>query len=180
MFEQMLFLDIETTGTDPDRDSIIEIGLVRRDHFRGGLIGGSDSRILICPSDLALAEMSDYVRNMHTESGLLHAALSGGCSEEAAGEWLRIELNHRPILAGFSIQFDREFILRKWPFLRKQLHHRIVDVSTIRETVRALGGKLPNQGAPAHTALADCEKAIEEYDYYLSTYFGWVPAPRWS
>jgi oligoribonuclease len=127
--------------------------------------------------------MDDFVRTMHTSSGLLEELDSGLTMGEAEERVLGYIKEHcadgsRPPLAGNTVATDRSFLVRDMPDLESFLHYRIVDVSSIKELSRRWYPRA-YFNAPAktgnHRALADIQESIEELRYYRAAVF--VPPP---
>ena len=127
--------------------------------------------------------MDEFVRTMHTSSGLLEELDAGLTMAEAEERVLAYIKEHcpdgsRPPLAGNTVATDRSFLARDMPGLESFLHYRIVDVSSIKELSRRW---FPRAyfSAPAksgnHRALADIQESIEELRYYREAVF--VPSP---
>ena len=128
--------------------------------------------------------MDDFVRNMHTVSGLLEELDAGMTMAEAEEQVLGYVKEYcpegsRPPLAGNTVATDRAFLARDMPDLEAYLHYRIVDVSSIKELARRWYPRA-YFNAPAktgnHRALADIQESIEELRYYRAAVF--VPAAR--
>jgi oligoribonuclease len=141
--------------------------------------------IVIKPDASALANMGDFVRDMHTSSGLLEELPSGVSAAEAEYQVLEYILKFIPAeqkapLAGNSIGTDRAFLAKYMPRLDKQLHYRNVDVSSIKELARRWYPRV-YFNAPAkdggHRALADILESIRELSYYRQTVFVADPGP---
>jgi oligoribonuclease len=179
--ERLVWIDCEMTGLDLVNDALIEVAALVTDFDLNVLGDGID--LVIKPPAAALDQMDDFVRNMHTESGLL-AHLDGGIAlAEAEAEVLAYIRKHcpegsRPPLAGNTVATDRSFLARDMPALEAFLHYRIVDVSSIKELSRRWYPRAYFQ-APAkrgnHRALADIQESIEELRYYREAVF--VPPP---
>jgi oligoribonuclease len=127
--------------------------------------------------------MDDFVRNMHTKSGLLEELASGVSLAEAEQivlDYVRSQCpaDSRPPLAGNTVGTDRAFLARDMHELESFLHYRIVDVSSIKELSRRWYPRTYFQ-APTkrgnHRALADIQESIEELRYYREAVF--VPQP---
>jgi oligoribonuclease len=128
----------------------------------------------------ALAEMDDFVRRMHTDSGLLGEIERSTVSLADAGAQT-LDLIRRHVteprtvpLAGNSIGMDRRFLAAYLPDIENYLHYRSVDVSTIKELCRrwypdALAGAPAKTGR--HRALGDVVESIAELRHYRSTVF---------
>lgn len=171
------------TGLDLDNDELVEIAVVITD-FDLNLIGpGLD--IVIKPDASALENMGDFVRDMHTSSGLLDELPNGVSAADAEYQVLEYVLKYIPAeqkapLAGNSIGTDRAFLAKYMPRLDNQLHYRNVDVSSIKELARRWYPRVYFQ-APAkdggHRALADILESIRELSYYRQTVFVADPGP---
>ena len=130
--------------------------------------------IVINPGVDALAQMGDFVRGMHEESGLLEHIPAGATVAEAERQVIEYLAQHvpngrRPIVAGNTIGMDRRFIAKYMPLLEERLHYRSVDVSTIKELARqwypaTFFGTPEKHGG--HRALADIAESIRELAYF--------------
>ena len=171
------------TGLDINNDELVEIAVVVTDFDLNILDPGLD--IVIKPDASALANMGDFVRNMHTSSGLIEEIPNGVSVAEAEYQVLEYVLQHVPDeqkapLAGNSIGTDRAFLARYMPRLDKQLHYRNVDVSSIKELAhrwfpRAYFNAPAKDGG--HRALADILESIRELAYYRQSVFVADPGP---
>ena len=181
--DRLVWIDCEMTGLDLEKDELVEIAVVITD-FDLNLIGpGLD--IVIKPDASALENMGDFVREMHTSSGLITEIPGGVSVAEAEYEVLEYILKYIPAeqkapLAGNSIGTDRAFLTRYMPRLDKQLHYRNVDVSSIKELARrwyprAYFNAPPKDGG--HRALADILESIRELAYYRRSVFVADPGP---
>ena len=181
MNDRLVWIDCEMTGLDLGADALIEVAALVTD-FELNVIGdGVD--VVIKPPQEALDQMDDFVRNMHTVSGLLEELDNGVTMQEAEEQVLAYIKKHcadgsRPPLAGNTVATDRAFLARDMPTLEGFLHYRIVDVSSIKELARRWYPRT-YFNAPAktgnHRALADIQESIEELRYYRAAVF--VPAP---
>jgi oligoribonuclease len=169
------------TGLSLRTDALIEVAVLVTDSELNVLGEGID--VVIKPPQEALDQMDDFVRNMHTVSGLLDELDNGVTLEEAEQLVLgyikqQCPEGTRPPLAGNSVSTDRAFLARDMAELDAFLHYRIVDVSSIKELARRWYPRA-YFNAPAkngnHRALADIQESIEELRYYRSAVF--VPAP---
>ncbi len=169
------------TGLDLEHDALIEVAALVTDGDLNVLGEGVD--VLIRPPAEALDAMGDFVRTMHTTSGLLAELETGTTLEDAEAqvlayirEWIP-EAGKVP-LAGNTVGTDRAFLARDMPALEAHLHYRNVDVSTIKELSRRWFSRAfynsPGKSGN-HRALADIQESIEELRYYREAVF--VPAP---
>jgi len=170
------------TGLDPKVDALIEVAVIVTDDELTPLDGGID--LLIKPPAAALAQMSDFVRNMHTRSGLLREIDEGGLTLEQASaavldyvKSLVPEPGKAP-LGGNSVGMDKIFLTAFMPELVDYLHYRVIDVSTLKELARRWYDRVW-QCAPAkaegHRALQDIIESINELRYYREEML--VPSP---
>ena len=177
----LVWIDCEMTGLDLASDALIEVAVLVTDGNLDVLGDGVD--VLISPPTGALEQMGDFVRDMHTKSGLLDELASGVTMDEAQQRvldyvkaWVPTEC--RAPLAGNTIGTDRAFLARDMPELESWVHYRNVDVSSIKELARRWFPRAYYQ-SPAkggnHRALADIQESIEELRFYREAVF--VPPP---
>jgi len=181
--DRLVWIDCEMTGLDPEKDELVEIAVVITDYDLNPVDAGID--IVIKPDASALESMSDFVRAMHTDSGLIDEIPNGVSLAEAEYEVLEYVLKHVPDeqkapLAGNSIGTDRAFLTRFMPRLDAHLHYRNVDVSSIKELAKRWYPRA-YFNAPAkdggHRALADILESIRELQYYRRAVFVADPGP---
>ena len=183
MNDRLVWIDCEMTGLDLGTDALIEVAALVTDGELNVLGEGVD--IIIAPPPAALEAMGDYVRTMHTTSGLLEQLATGTTMADAEAqvlayvrEWVP-EVRKAP-LAGNTVGTDRAFLARDMPELEGHLHYRNVDVSTIKELSRRWFSKAYfNSPAKSgnHRALADIQESIEELRYYREAVFVAPPGP---
>ena len=166
------------TGLDPSRHVIVEIATIITDDELNLVAEGPD--LVVSATDAELAEMDDFVRNMHTKSGLLDQITASTMSlEEAGRQTLAFLQEHIPEpgtvpLCGNSIGTDRRFLAVALPEIEDYLHYRSIDVSTIKELARrwypeALSA-MPRK-ASGHRALDDIRESLNELKYWRGTVF---------
>ena len=181
MNDRLVWIDCEMTGLDLGADALIEVAALVTDFDLNVIGDGID--IVIAPPPEALEQMVDFVREMHTTSGLLEELATGTTLADAEARVLEYVKTHcpngsRPPLAGNTVATDRMFLARDMPTLESFLHYRIVDVSSIKELSRRWYPRT-YYNAPAkggnHRALADIQESIEELRYYREAVF--VPSP---
>jgi oligoribonuclease len=181
--DRLVWIDCEMTGLDLGADALIEVAALVTDFELNVLGDGVD--IVIRPPREALDQMIDFVRTMHTTSGLLEELPAGTTLEDAQAQVLAYVREHcpegsRPPLAGNTVATDRSFLARDMPELESFLHYRIVDVSSIKELARRWYPRA-YYAAPEksgnHRALADIRESIEELRYYREAVFVPVPGP---
>ena len=179
---RIVWVDLEMTGLDPSRHVIVEVAALVTDAELNIIDDGVD--LVVHATDAELAEMDDFVTQMHSDNGLLDDIKASTVSiEEAEGAVLELvekhcDPAHPAPLAGNSIATDRTFIKAQMPRLDAALHYRMIDVSTVKELSRRWFPKAyfnqPAKGM-AHRALADIVESIRELDYYRRAVF--VPSP---
>ncbi|TDK23358.1 oligoribonuclease [Luteimonas aestuarii] len=168
---RLIWIDLEMTGLDTDRDSILEIATVVTDSELNVLAEGPEFAIAH-PLD-ALEAMDEWNRNQHGKSGLWRRVLEEGVPMAEAEaktlaflrEW--VGANQSP-MCGNSICQDRRFLHRQMPTLEKYFHYRNLDVSTLKELARRWAPQVLAgvRKASAHTALSDVRDSIDELRHY--------------
>ena len=174
----LAWIDLEMTGLDPDRHVIVEIATLLTDDDLELIAEGPD--LIVHASDAELAEMDDFVTNMHTRSGLLDQITASTVSlEEAGAQTLAFLKEHIPEartvpLCGNSIGTDRRFLAMQLPEIEEFLHYRSVDVSTLKELARRWHPEAfqnaPKKGG-AHRALDDIRESLDELRHYRAALF---------
>ncbi len=167
----LVWLDMEMTGLDPDRDRIIEVAIVVTDSQLNAL---SQAPVLVIhQADAILDAMDDWNKGTHARSGLIDKVKASTLAESAAEEQLLAFLaQHVPgrtsPMCGNSICQDRRFLARYMPRLEAYFHYRNLDVSTLKELAKRwrpdVARGLVKQGK--HEALADIYESIDELKYY--------------
>ena len=183
MNDRLVWIDCEMTGLDLGADALVEVAALVTDGELNVLGEGVD--IIIAPPPAALEAMGDYVRTMHTNSGLLEQLAGGTTMADAEAQVLAYVREFVPEprkapLAGNTVGTDRAFLARDMPTLENHLHYRNVDVSTIKELSRRWFPKAYfNSPAKSgnHRALADIQESIEELRYYREAVFVKAPGP---
>jgi oligoribonuclease len=167
----LVWVDMEMTGLDPDNDRIIEVAVIVTDSELNVL--GEGPVFAIHQSDETLDKMDAWNKGTHGRSGLIDRVKASTVSETEAEEVL-IEFLKRYVpagkspMCGNSICQDRRFMARGMPKLEAFFHYRNLDVSTLKELCK----RWKPQVAAAfkkhqkHTALADIVESIEELRYY--------------
>ena len=178
-----MWIDCEMTGLSIEDDALIEVAALVTDDELNVLGEGVD--VVIRPDEASLAQMGDFVRNMHTSSKLLDELPSGLTMEQAQEqvlayikEWVP-EPGKAP-LGGNSVGTDRTFLVRDMPELVAHLHYRVIDVSTIKELSRRWFPRAYFQAPPKtgnHRALGDIRDSIDELRYYRRAVFAADPGP---
>ncbi len=175
--EYLVWIDCEMTGLDPEADCLVEIAVVITDFELNVMDEGLD--LVIKPRPESLANMNEYVRNMHTTSGLIEEFDNGIDLQTAETQVLEYIKKYVPAaktapLAGNTIGTDRMFIAKYMPALNEHLHYRNIDVSTIKELSKRWYPRAYFQAPKkegGHRALADILESVEELRYYRKSVF---------
>jgi oligoribonuclease len=180
--DRLAWLDLEMTGLDVEHDVIVEIACIVTDSDLAPLDDGID--IVVHADADVLGRMDDFVRKMHTRSGLLPLIVASEVSVEAAQsqviDYLRAHIPQPGTapLCGNSIGVDRRFLDRYMRELDGYLHYRSVDVSSLKELCRRwyppVYSKRPAK-AETHRALDDIRESIAELKYYRESML--IPPP---
>jgi oligoribonuclease len=175
--DPLVWIDCEMTGLDLSADALIEVAAVVTDYDLKPLGKGID--VLIRPPAAALEQMGDFVRDMHTSSGLLDELGNGLTMAEAQHavlDYVRslVPQSRTAQLAGNSVGTDKAFLVRDMPELVDYLHYRVVDVSSIKELAKRWYPRTffhsPEKHG-GHRALADILESIDELRYYREVLF---------
>ena len=179
----LVWIDCEMTGLDLSIDELVEVAVVVTNYDLQPLDAGFS--VVIKPDQSALDNMGDFVRDMHTTSGLIEEIPNGISLADAEYQVLEYILRFAPEtrsapLAGNTIGTDRAFLAKFMPRVDTHLYYRSVDVSSIKELSRRWFPRVYFQ-APAknggHRALADILESIRELEYYRRTAFVGAPGP---
>ncbi|MCK0118467.1 oligoribonuclease [Isoptericola sp. S6320L] len=179
--DRIVWIDCEMTGLDLRADALVEVAAVVTDSELNVLGEGVD--VVVRPPAQALEQMNDFVRQMHTTSGLLTELDAGTTLADAEAQVLAYVREHVPEtgkapLAGNSVGTDKMFLERDMSELVGHLHYRIVDVSSVKELARRWYPRVyfaSPQKNGGHRALADILESIDELRYYREALF--VPQP---
>ena len=177
---KLFWLDLETTGLDPIRDSILEVAILEAD-LRDPFSTHLSVRQWILPLPVGTV-LSPFIQEMHTKNGLLSEC--GGVQHqdntvEKVESYLLnmvpwVEASEdRPTLAGSSVHFDHGFLKVHMPELAKRFMHRYYDVSAIKLFCRSLGmERVPK--AEAHRAADDVLESIQHAQHCVNWLkYGW-------
>ncbi|XP_037336945.1 small fragment nuclease isoform X1 [Pungitius pungitius] len=175
--QRMVWVDLEMTGLDIEKDQIIEMACIVTDSDLNILAEGPN--LIINQPKKLLDGMSEWCKEHHGKSGLTQAVQDSNITlEQAQYEFLSFIRQHTPAgqcpLAGNSVHADKRFLDKYMPQFMDHLHYRIVDVSTIKELCRRWFPEefkmVPHKKA-AHRALDDIHESIKELQYYRANVF---------
>ncbi len=167
----LVWLDMEMTGLDPERERIIELAMIVTDS-QLNVVAESPAWV-VHQSDALLDAMDSWNKGTHGRSGLIDK-VKASTLDEAAAETLALDFVRTYVpksaspLCGNSIGQDRRFMVRYMPRLEDWFHYRNLDVSTLKELCKRWKPEIAKgfEKQSAHTALADIRESIEELKYY--------------
>lgn len=172
---KLVWMDLEMTGLEPDRDTIIEMATLITDGELNVIAEGPE---IVIHQDAKLFDgMDDWNREHHTKSGLwakvVASEISLAQAEQETLAFLKQHLGPREApLAGNSVWQDRRFLARYMRQLEGFLHYRLVDVSTVKELAGRWYPKLRyTKRKGAHRALDDIRESLDEMKFYRQALF---------
>lgn len=176
----IVWVDLETTGLDPAKETPLELGYIFTDDYLNEIKRGST--VIHCDESVR-GNCHDIVQKMHDKSGLWQECFAS----DNTAEWvdagfakglakLKEENGESSPLAGSSVHFDRKFMEKYFPKSLSLLHYRNIDVSSWKEVIKRTHPELEfNKDASPnikpHRALQDLDNSIAELKHYLS-FFG--------
>lgn len=169
--EHLIWIDLEMTGLDSNKDSILEIATIVTDKNLNVMAEGPE--LAIHHPLEQLEAMDDWNRNQHGKSGLWQRILNSTI-DLATAEALTVAFLMQHVAAGKSpmcgnsICQDRRFLYRLMPRLERFFHYRNLDVSTLKELSRRWAPNIAKGVVKesTHTALSDIRDSINELRYY--------------
>jgi len=169
--ENLVWIDLEMTGLQPDTDHIIEIATIVTDKHLNVLAEGPV--FALHQSEAVLAAMDEWNRRQHGSSGLSARVLASRIDAASAERETLAFLNQwaergRSPMCGNSICQDRRFLARQMPELEKFFHYRNLDVSTLKELALRWAPQIAQafQKSSTHLALDDVRESINELKFY--------------
>jgi oligoribonuclease len=169
--QNLVWLDCEMTGLDPEKERLIEIAVVVTGPDLTPRIEGPV--LVIYQTDELLDRMDSWNKGTHGRSGLIDKVKASSLSElEAEAQLLAFLAKYVPKgaspLCGNTISQDRRFLVKYMPKLEAYLHYRNVDVSTFKELAKRWRPEVyaAFKKRQSHTALADVHESIDELEHY--------------
>lgn len=167
----LIWVDLEMTGLNPEIDRIIEIATIVTDSDLNVIAEGPV--FAINQAKTLLDQMDEWNTTHHNQSGLVARVLESVCTEEMAQaamlDFLRKYVPEgKSPMCGNSIWQDRRFLSRYMPELEKFFHYRMIDVSTLKELALRWAPKIYGgvQKQSMHLALDDIRDSVNELKYY--------------
>ncbi|ELL9332509.1 oligoribonuclease [Vibrio fluvialis] len=174
--QNLIWIDLEMTGLDPETHKIIEIASIVTDSQLNILAEGPV--LAVHQPESELQKMDDWCTNTHTNSGLVERVRQSSVNEDDAvaqtiaflEQW--VPAGKSPI-CGNSIGQDRRFLYKHMPRLEEYFHYRYIDVSTIKELTRRWKPEVLDEFSKqgSHLALDDIRESIAELKFYRGTIF---------
>ena len=169
--QNLIWIDLEMTGLDPDTDSVLEIATLVTDSQLNILAEGPE--LAIAHPLSRLEAMDEWNRGTHGRSGLWQRVLDSRV-DMAQAEAMTLEFLAQWVpagkspMCGNSICQDRRFLVRHMPRLERYFHYRNLDVSTLKELARRWSPALLDGFAKvgAHTAMSDIRESVKELAHY--------------
>lgn len=171
----LVWIDLEMTGLNPEIDTILEIATIITDHNFNIIAEGPS--LIIHHEHEALERMDSWCIKAHGQSGLTQAAKDSHISlAQAKNMTLEFIAQYctpqSAPLCGNSVWNDKIFLLKYMPEITNYLHYRLIDTTSVKQIVRySTGIEEPYTKAKTHRALDDIKESIAELQYYKQTYF---------
>lgn len=175
----ILFLDLETTGLDPNKDVILEVAaILTTDDLEP--VGSFERVVLFVPCDAP--PVNPVVVAMHVNNGLWEESMDGNRAwgikvvDHGLCRWLTDNAEGDVYLAGNSIHFDRAFMAVHMPETVKRLHYRQIDVTTMNEMAKRFCPDIFEQrpkGDEKHRAMSDAQNSLDTARFYAERV--WAP-----
>ncbi len=172
---RLVWLDMEMTGLDPDKERIIEVAVVITEPDLTVVAEGPV--LVIHQEDAILDAMDKWNTSTHGKSGLIDKVKASTMTESEAEDALIAFMSQyvpagKSPLCGNTVSQDRRFMFNYMPKLEQFFHYRTIDVSTLKELARRWNPALLKgfEKHSKHQALADIHESIEELKYYRETF----------
>ncbi|MDR5885145.1 oligoribonuclease [Vreelandella janggokensis] len=173
--DRLVWIDLEMTGLDPDKERIIEVATLVTDAYLNVVAEGPV--IAVKQPDSLLAQMDDWNQKTHGDSGLV-ARVKASTVETADAEQQTLDFLRQYVtpgsspMCGNSIHQDRRFLEREMPALWAFFHYRNLDVSTVKELAKRWnpGALVGFKKQNVHLAMDDIKESIAELSHYRNTF----------
>ncbi|KAF2145161.1 uncharacterized protein K452DRAFT_244859 [Aplosporella prunicola CBS 121167] len=186
--EPLVWIDCEMTGLDYENDSILSIACFVTDYDLN-VLDEEGYEVVIHHDKALLDKMDEWCTKHHEASGLTKAAMTSSTTHEQAAEGLLAYIKRfvperkKALLAGNTVHADRAFLRRPpYQMVTKHLHHRILDVSALKEAARRWAPKEVLKKTPRklalHEARQDILESIAEAKFYRDVFFKPSKAPE--
>lgn len=170
--KRLVWMDLEMTGLEPERDVIIEIATIVTDDQLNVIAEGPV--MAVHQPDLLLAAMDEWNTRTHGESGLVERVRNSTINAAEAEQKTLAFLQEQGIqpgsspLCGNSIHQDRRFLVKYMPALEAFMHYRNIDVSTLKELAKRWKPEVVDSfvKSGSHQALDDIRESIAETQHY--------------
>ena len=173
--DNLIWIDLEMTGLDPEKERIIEIATLITDSQLNILAEGPN--IIVSQSKSLLDQMDDWNQNQHGSSGLIDEVKKSAVTEQMA-EIETLEFISKYVgpkqspMCGNTVSHDRRFLSKYMPELENYFHYRHIDVSSVKELiVRWMNQAQSYQKNSNHRALDDIKDSINELKHYKKLLF---------
>lgn len=169
--ENLIWIDLEMTGLDPEKNHILEIATIVTDKDLNIIAEGP--AFAIYQSELVLAEMDAWCQKQHGRSGLTSRVKESNVTEKYAEKYTLKFLSQyiaptKSPMCGNTVSQDRRFLIKYMPKLAAYFHYRHIDVSTLKELARRWAPQIAAEFTKEskHLALDDIKDSISELQYY--------------
>ncbi len=166
--DKIMWIDLEMTGLDVDKEVIIEVAVIITDK---NLTPQDQYHAVVKQPQHYIDNMDDWNTRHHTKSGLVSKIPNGLPPEQVEKDLMALIEKHfpneMPIIAGNSISQDRTFINKYFKNFANKLHYRMLDVSSWKLIFRFIHNK-KFEKSETHKAMDDIKESIAEMKYYLS------------
>ena len=168
--DNLIWIDLEMTGLDPDKEKIIEIATLITDSNLNVISEGPN--LIISQPKEVLDEMDDWNQNQHGSTGLIDEVMKSDITEQVA-EIETLEFVSKYVgekaspMCGNTVSHDRRFLLKYMPRLEAYFNYRHIDVSSFKEVaVRWMNEAQTYEKKGSHRALGDIKESVEELRFY--------------
>ena len=168
--DSLIWIDLEMTGLDPDKEKIIEIATLITDSDLNVISEGPN--LIISQPKEVLDEMDDWNQNQHGSTGLIDEVMKSDITEQVA-EIETLEFVSKYVgekaspMCGNTVSHDRRFLSKYMPRLEAYFNYRHIDVSSFKEVaVRWMNEAQTYEKKGSHRALGDIKESVEELRFY--------------